>query len=233
MNSNKVEIKNIIQRLKKSSGCVSVICPVGSGVAYYLSAIQRSLSCPMLIVVPDQGTAVPCCKDMKFFLAEPGHAMLSDSSRTSEPPLRHETTGPVILFPDLNPKDTSLKEFKAQMSASLYALTTHHCPISVIPASFLVTRQVSRSRLDTGKNILKTGDVIDVNGLIQSLPGMGYDPVPRVESEGEFSFRGGIMDIYVPVYNLPVRFELFGDEIVSIREFDPLTQRSIKCDFRS
>lgn len=75
---------------------------------------------------------------------------------------------------------------------------------------------------------LSTGDTIDLNEFNQKLIQCGYERVDMVESKGQFSIRGGIMDIFPPGGGLPYRIELFGDEIDSIRSFDSESQRSIE-----
>ena len=56
---------------------------------------------------------------------------------------------------------------------------------------------------------------------------MGYERVPLVESEGQWSRRGDIIDVFPVASEFPVRLEWFGDELRQIREFDPSTQRSL------
>jgi transcription-repair coupling factor (superfamily II helicase) len=75
--------------------------------------------------------------------------------------------------------------------------------------------------------ILK-GDTIDRDYLIQQLYEFGYHSVPIVSAEGEISIRGGILDLFPPDTEYPVRVEFFGDEIESLRFFDIDTQLSIK-----
>jgi len=58
------------------------------------------------------------------------------------------------------------------------------------------------------------------------LLSLGYEPVPEVSEPGTFSRRGGIIDVYPASATEPARIELFGDDIESIRSFDPVTQRS-------
>ena len=70
----------------------------------------------------------------------------------------------------------------------------------------------------------KNGDL--PSDLARALGRLGYQSVPVVEDEGTFAVRGGIVDIYSPAHERPVRVELFGDTIESIRFFDPETQRS-------
>jgi transcription-repair coupling factor (superfamily II helicase) len=73
---------------------------------------------------------------------------------------------------------------------------------------------------------LRAGDEIDFYKLADVLVAMGYVRVPLVEDNGQFSLRGGIIDIFPSHMDEPVRVELFGDEIDSIRPFSASTQRS-------
>lgn len=71
------------------------------------------------------------------------------------------------------------------------------------------------------------GDVIDFKKLGEKLIESGYERMDMVDGKGQFSIRGGIMDIYPPDASLPFRVELFDEEIDSIRTFNVDTQRSI------
>src|SRR5260370_35891891 len=62
--------------------------------------------------------------------------------------------------------------------------------------------------------------------LVEHLPSLGYTKVDVVEMPGQVTLRGGILDVYSPEMDRPVRIDFFGDEIESIRKFDPETQRS-------
>jgi len=72
------------------------------------------------------------------------------------------------------------------------------------------------------------GDEVDLDLFSKQLVQSGYESSPLVEDGGAFSRRGGIFDIFTPTENMPVRLEFFGDQIESIRLFDPETQRSEK-----
>ncbi|WP_027625384.1 transcription-repair coupling factor [Clostridium lundense] len=79
---------------------------------------------------------------------------------------------------------------------------------------------------------LQVGDILDYKDLGEKLIHCGYERVDLVDSKGQFSIRGGILDIYPPTSIEPYRVELFGDEIDSIRNFNPESQRSIdKAEF--
>ncbi|HID06111.1 MAG TPA: hypothetical protein EYP10_03075, partial [Armatimonadetes bacterium] len=75
---------------------------------------------------------------------------------------------------------------------------------------------------------LRCGDVIPIDALTGRLIAGGYETSTEVQLPGEFSRRGGIVDVFSPSCDLPVRIEFFGDEIESMRLFDPATQRSVE-----
>ncbi|MBN1550659.1 transcription-repair coupling factor [bacterium] len=222
------KIRQIIQDGRERAYLVSTHL---TGTASFLAELKRNLQKPVFIVVPDQNTAVDMAKNLRFFLAEPGQAMLRDQSDTQEPVMREESTGTVILFPDPRQFDFSEEEslavFKAHMSGSFYALSNNPNAVPVFPAAFLAIRAPDKDQFFQTRISIESGKTCHVSLLIKSLPDYGYHRVLRVENPGEFSFRGGILDIFIPIYRLPVRFEFFGDEVVSAREFDSITQRSI------
>jgi transcription-repair coupling factor (superfamily II helicase) len=74
---------------------------------------------------------------------------------------------------------------------------------------------------------LDKGMELSLEGLGQRLATLGYERVALVETEGQWSRRGDIVDVFPVAAELPVRLELFGDELDQIREFDPSTQRSL------
>ncbi len=74
--------------------------------------------------------------------------------------------------------------------------------------------------------ILRKGESIDPDTLIAHLNTVGYEKTDIVEMPGQYALRGGIFDVYAPEMERPVRVEFFGDEVESIRKFDPGTQRS-------
>ena len=76
--------------------------------------------------------------------------------------------------------------------------------------------------------ILKKNDTVDIKKLSESLVALGYERNYQVETEGQFSIRGGIIDIFPMTEENPVRIELWGDDIDSVRLFDVSTQRSLK-----
>ena len=78
-----------------------------------------------------------------------------------------------------------------------------------------------------GPCVWRVGDRLRLDDVLSQWVALGYRNEPVVDSPGAFSHRGGILDIYPPDCELPLRIELFDDEIDTIRRFDPLTQRSV------
>ncbi|MBC2576346.1 transcription-repair coupling factor [Peptostreptococcus canis] len=75
---------------------------------------------------------------------------------------------------------------------------------------------------------VRVGQNIDIQEFIQKLVLLGYQRVTKVEGFGQFSVRGGILDIFTLFYDFPLRFEFFDDEIDSIRQFNVYSQKSIE-----
>ena len=75
---------------------------------------------------------------------------------------------------------------------------------------------------------LKVGDELSLDDLVEHLRGVGYEPGEPVAAVGQYSVRGGIMDVFPPEAEWPFRLEFFGDRLESVREFDPSSQRSRK-----
>ena len=99
-------------------------------------------------------------------------------------------------------------------------------PITVAPWTALTLRVPSRDAVRAATVHLEVGHEIDRDTLIDRLVQAGYARMAIVEERGEVAIRGGILDIFPPHTALPLRVELLGDEVESIREFDPATQRS-------
>jgi transcription-repair coupling factor (superfamily II helicase) len=99
-------------------------------------------------------------------------------------------------------------------------------PIVVAPWTALALRVPSREAVRARSIHLEVAQTVDRDALVETLVTAGYARMPLVEEAGEIAVRGGIVDIFPPHLPRPVRIELLGDEIESIREFDAASQRS-------
>jgi transcription-repair coupling factor (superfamily II helicase) len=96
----------------------------------------------------------------------------------------------------------------------------------VASARSALQKTLPRQRFLTSMRVLKAGSLLDLDELRDEWREIGYEQVSVVEAPGQFSQRGGIIDLFAVSSPYPVRIELFGDEIESMRYFDPATQRS-------
>lgn len=102
-------------------------------------------------------------------------------------------------------------------------------PITVVTTfAALMTRQLPIGLLRENIISIDKGSVIEEDALARKLVAMGYEKSWQVEAAGQFSIRGGIVDIFDLTSENPVRIELWGDEVESIRSFDILSQRSVE-----
>jgi len=100
-------------------------------------------------------------------------------------------------------------------------------PILVTTARALMTRTLPRRDFLKATALLRTGMQVSPGSLLANWVRLGYQPVNTVLEPGQFSHRGGILDIWPPAESNPVRLDFFGDEIDTIRSFDPASQRTL------
>ena len=109
----------------------------------------------------------------------------------------------------------------------LHALASGKTAIVVAPINAVLRRTMPRHILRESCLSIKVGEELDMDTFVEQLVKMGYERTDVVDRHGEFSRRGGIVDVYASSEDNPLRIELFGDEIESIRHFDSASQRSI------
>ena len=100
-------------------------------------------------------------------------------------------------------------------------------PLIVLSARAFLQKTMPMRRFMGATKVLRPGQILDLENQLASWLEAGYEPVSVVEEAGQFSRRGGILDIYPVSARYPVRIELFGDEIETLRQFDPATQRTV------
>jgi transcription-repair coupling factor (superfamily II helicase) len=128
----------------------------------------------------------------------------------------------VLPFENLSPHP----DVQEQRAAALWKLATGAVSILIAPVEAAALRLFDRDYYASLAVNLKRGEEIDIEVLTGHLASVGYTQMDLVEMQGQFTRRGGILDVYSPESDRPLRIEFFGDEIESIRRFDPETQRS-------
>jgi transcription-repair coupling factor (superfamily II helicase) len=144
--------------------------------------------------------------------------------------LERESSPEVVVLPafDVSPFD-GLSPHPAVLEHRARALTMlaqQEAAIVLVDAKALLTRIGPPADLLRLNRRLTPGEEIAPEALVSLLLSAGYAREDPVREPGHFSWRGGILDVYSPAEPLPVRVEFFGDEIASLRAFDPDSQRS-------
>jgi transcription-repair coupling factor (superfamily II helicase) len=103
---------------------------------------------------------------------------------------------------------------------------TPHVPLIVTSVAALLQRTFPAGAVRERTRTIMRGDRLDPLDLVEWLEEQGYEPEAQVTQKGEIALRGGILDVYPFISPWPVRLEFFGDEVESLRQFDPLTQIS-------
>jgi transcription-repair coupling factor (superfamily II helicase) len=179
--------------------------------------------------------AQPFNRSILIVAARPDRAQaLYDSLRAYDPtPDRYlRFPEPSALFYERAPWPREVATERLQVLARLTApasdiqLPTPNLVV-VASARAMMFRTLPPRAFKLGTRTLKRGQSINIDQLLESLVGFGYENASTVLAPGEFSRRGGIVDIFPPALTQPVRLEFFGDDIDSLRSFDPATQRSL------
>ncbi|MCK4838176.1 MAG: transcription-repair coupling factor [Desulfobulbaceae bacterium] len=215
--------------LNKISGEVKFSATITGlrGGAKALLAVRtaHALQRPVVVITASEDTAAEMEQDLALF-----------------------TKLPVLLYPGFDiPAYTPLSPDPATVASrisTLYQLINLNKPfILVIPAEALLRRVIPKDKLSNLAELVITGEETDQADLVRRLISSGYEKVSLVQTPGEISLRGGILDIFPPhpgelillgksapliSENCPVRLDFFGDNIESIRFFDPISQRSLQ-----
>ena len=201
----------------------------GSRTAYMLAAALKEHG-KLLAVVPTGQAAASLAGDLAFYMPELSVIVLPE-----EEDIR-------ILY-EARDRSSMVKRVQAMAALSGTALSgaalsgaapgdTDHdtgrgLTAVIAPLSSAIKPTETPERFRSSVKKLRTGDRIDPMRLRQFLSDAGYTSSAVTESAGEFTSRGGILDVFTPSMEDPVRIEFFDDEIDAIRSFDKETQRSI------
>ena len=129
-----------------------------------------------------------------------------------------------IHFYHLDAKDRSEEAKKLK---TLFKLTKEEKIVVVTSIEAILRKYIPKKVLLDNVITYKIGDIVDIEKLTDTLVKLGYERVSKIEGFGQFSIRGGIIDIFSLEYTNPIRMELFDDEIDSIRTFEVFSQMSI------
>src|SRR6266542_2379509 len=183
-----------------------------------LAALHQDLNRPILLITDRADHSLSLFDELSFW----------DKS------LRYHFGEPNPLFYEQAAWGVTTRRDRLQ---TLTALASYHLPfaqkpevppIFVTSARSLMTRTLPRRDFHKACKKLTTGQTTQPDTLLRSWVETGYQRVNTVLEPGQFSRRGGILDIWTSAEKLPVRLDFFGDEIETIRRFDPATQRTVE-----
>lgn len=173
----------------------------------------QSDSKKFLIVADDAADAEKLATDIRFFLGGRGDKVF------------HLPQWETLPYEPLSPHP----DISAERSLALYGITKCETGfVCVTSAGALMQSCPAPDALEKSFVKLKVGDIRERDELAACFMETGYEFTDPVTEPGFFAFRGGLLDIFPPGRRLPYRIEFFGDELESIRSFDPETQRSMK-----
>lgn len=209
-NQEKISIGGITKKLQSQVRRTECTGLTRSERAYLVSRVYESSENPFIVVVDSMKTAEAFADDLRFFISGPA----SD----------------VQIFPSYNISPFYFLSYHNETAArrirALYRLATENSSfVTVMPVDVLMQRVIPKAEICGFAELLMENEEIEREALIQKLIAGGYTSSAIVEEPGDFSVRGGIIDVYSPLYDDPLRIEFFGNTIESLRFFSAVSQR--------
>ena len=204
----------VASRLKENTGRISVSGLTPTAKALLLVLAQKAAARPLILIVSDNRAAEDLLPVLQGFAELTGSA--EPESIVTLP------TRDVLPFQNLSPHP----DIQEERAAALWKIATGAVSIVIAPIAATTIRLASTEYYTDLARTIRRGETFDTEPLLQHLNTVGYASTDVVEMPGQYALRGGILDVYSPEADRPVRIEFFGDEVESIRKFDPATQRS-------
>jgi transcription-repair coupling factor (superfamily II helicase) len=205
------ELSSLVKKIERGEKEIWLKGLEGLGKSCLLAFLKSALGGgrPLLVLTQEAGEAQGIEQDLSNFFP-----------------------GDVYLFPDLEllpyePGSPSQDLVNQQLLVLERLASASSSPIIISSVRAILPKIIPPQNFLSLKEEISLGKRIRREDLIEKLVQGGYERLPLVEERGTFSLRGGIFDLYPPLYENPLRLEFFGEEVVSIREFDPFSQRSI------
>ena len=199
----------------ESGDCPAAITGLGSvHRAQIAAAAALRTGRPLVMICSDEGEAGKLAGDLEILLG------------SSDAPCRVLRLFARELF--VRAGTVISRQWEHNRIAALYELSGQNCRVVVATAEGLLQKTSPPDALHSAALQLEVGNRVDLGGLPRRLVDAGYSRADQVEGVGQFALRGGILDVFSPLMEEPVRCEFFDDEIDSLGSFDILTQRRTK-----
>ena len=174
--------------------------------SHMIAALRAEMDRPVVILCQDDMAAKRLQEELKAFLSD---------------------TFPVLPSRELTLYDTAVvsRAWEQKRLRQFYELMQEKTSLQIMSWEAMSQRTMPPAVLLGCAFTLETGREYDLNTLTVQLSGAGYSRTSMVEGPGQFAVRGGILDIFSPAADFPVRVEFFGEELDTMGYFDPDTQR--------
>ncbi len=206
------KIREIVPLISPPRCRITLAGLTGSAPAYLLSRLLPETPHPFLIITKDPESAEDLWRELRFYA---GDAM------------------EVLYFPawDTTPMEQASPhpDITGRRLYALFRLMGGKVRGVVAPLAAVLQKVLPQRLLGNVSQYLVAGEEVEREALVEKLVRLGYSNVPLVEDRGSFSVRGGIIDIFPPDMQAPVRIDFFGDFVDTIRTFDPVSQRSLRA----
>lgn len=206
------------KRVGHDTQVIPIIGLSGSAQSFFFARFLAHFDRTCLVLFHDHKDAAKFARELSFFISDPKE--------------HHQGTQKQILeFPpyDISPL-TGLsphREVIMQRIQALYSLMTCENSVVITSLSAISYRILPKEALVKSIEYFEVGEEQDRDHLLERLEKNGYQRVSIAEEQGDYAVRGGVIDIFSPLFSVPVRLEFWGDRVESIRKFDPYSQRSL------
>ena len=190
----------------KADGAVAISSLTGAADAFLALSLSRP-NRTVLAVTPGIPHADRLTEDLRI-LADTGKAR-------------------ILEFPPLVEDDKSALALRIRTIAAMRAWSARPYPCVIVAPFQALASGAGESSAET-LTLHADGVKSGLSEIADKLAKMGYERLAQVEKEGDFSVRGGIIDVWSPGEEFPIRAEFFGEELESLRTFNPSTQISIE-----
>ena len=191
---------------------------------------------PITLGVPDGAKAVTTALLARRYRRQPTVLIVAreTDAQSYADQLATWTGGSALLFPShgtmpyqREAPDPGVTADRLRVLAEI-ANPTAEPPLIIASAAAAASRTLAPVDLSRGVGTVATGESVRLENLARDLVAAGYEIGPLVEVPGQAARRGGLIDIFPPILPFPIRIEFFGDEVESIRAFDPDTQLTVE-----
>ena len=174
--------------------------------SHMLAGLTKELSRPTVILCQDDIAARRLQEELKCFLGE---------------------AAPILPGRDLTMYDAAVvsRAWEQKRLRQLYDLAVGNTRLQIMSWESMSMRTMPKEVLLDAAFTLEVGQEYPIDSLVRKLTSAGYSRCGMVEGSGQFAVRGGIIDIFSPAADQPIRAEFFGDELDTMGYFDPQTQR--------